>query len=146
MVPNTAFTELVRERVAAWMAAHADQRDPRSDDAIREAYGERYAQLFRDLYHRNRNAAGEAGRRALVYFVAAGAFERLGSFASRLGHGCEQSDATAQRGHGTGRRDRAGAAGSNRVGVCEPMWPMPFDQVWSTGSGVVALCHRRRGS
>ena len=30
------FHELVRERVAVWMADHADQRDPRPDDAIRE--------------------------------------------------------------------------------------------------------------
>jgi hypothetical protein len=78
------FHELVRERVAVWMVAYADQRDPRPDDEIRVAYGERYAQLFHILYHQNRDAANEVGRRALVYFVAARAFERLGSFASQL--------------------------------------------------------------
>ena len=64
------FHELVRERIAAWMGTHADDRDPRTDDEIRIAYGERYAQRFDDLYDENREAAGEAGRRALVYFVA----------------------------------------------------------------------------
>jgi tetratricopeptide (TPR) repeat protein len=79
-----AFHELVRERSAECRKRHEDETDPRTDDEIRIAYGERYANLFDDLYHENRNAAGEAGRRALVYFVAAGAFDRLGSFASKL--------------------------------------------------------------
>jgi tetratricopeptide (TPR) repeat protein len=79
-----AFHELVRERTTAWIAAHPKAPDPRTDDEIRIAYGDRYAQVFDDLYHQNRDAAGEAGRRALVYFVAARAFDRLGSFASGL--------------------------------------------------------------
>ncbi|NQT11144.1 MAG: hypothetical protein HQ582_00245, partial [Planctomycetes bacterium] len=79
-----AFHELVRERTAQWRETHEDETDPRTDDEIRIAYGERYAAMFRTLYHENRNAAGEAGRRALVYFVAARAFDRLGSFAGYL--------------------------------------------------------------
>ena len=79
-----AFHELVRERMAAWRVAHEEEFDGRTDDAIRIAYGERYAKAFRDLYHEDRDAAGEAGRRALSYFVAAGAYDRLGSFASDL--------------------------------------------------------------
>jgi tetratricopeptide (TPR) repeat protein len=77
-----AFHELVRERVAEWRKTHKADAEPRTEDEIRIAYGERYKNLFKDLYHKNRNAAGEAGRRALVYFVTAQAFERLGSFAS----------------------------------------------------------------
>jgi tetratricopeptide (TPR) repeat protein/NAD(P)-dependent dehydrogenase (short-subunit alcohol dehydrogenase family) len=91
-----AFHELVRERTTAWMAAHPDAPGPRTDDEIRIAYGERYARMFDDLYHEDRDAAGEAGRRALVYFVAARAFERLGSFASNLVTGV--SDPTLLRG------------------------------------------------
>ncbi len=79
-----AFHELVRERMARWWTMHQDELEGRTDDEIRLGYGERYANLFDDLYTENRNAAGEAGRRALVYFVAARAFERLGSFASTL--------------------------------------------------------------
>ncbi|MCP5110641.1 MAG: hypothetical protein GY953_07380, partial [bacterium] len=79
-----AFHELVRERTIQWRKTHEDDTDVRTDDEIRIAYGERYAAMFRTLYHENRNAAGEAGRRALVYFVAARAFDRLGSFASRM--------------------------------------------------------------
>jgi len=79
-----AFHELVRERSSQWWKRHEDETDLRTDDEIRIAYGERYAKLFKDLYHRDRNAAGEAGRRALVYFVTARAFDRLGSFASQM--------------------------------------------------------------
>ncbi len=79
-----AFHELVRERTIQWSKTHLDATDGRTDDEIRIAYGERYADLFDTLYHEDRNAAGEAGRRALVYFVAARAFDRLGSFASNL--------------------------------------------------------------
>jgi tetratricopeptide (TPR) repeat protein len=78
------FHDLVRERIGAWTADHAAPDETWTDDAIRIAYGARYVQLFRDIYHRNRDAAGEAGRRALVYFVTARAFERLGAFVGRL--------------------------------------------------------------
>jgi hypothetical protein len=60
------YHELVRERMAEWGNTHPDASDPRSDDQVRIAYGERYAALFRALYHQDREAAGEAGRRALV--------------------------------------------------------------------------------
>ncbi len=79
-----AFHELVRERTAQWRKMHQDETVARTDDEIRIAYGERYADLFNDLYHENRDAAGEVGRRALVYFVAARAFDRLRSFADRM--------------------------------------------------------------
>ncbi len=79
-----AFHELVRERTVQWKKTHEDETDVRTDDEIRVAYGDRYAAMFHTLYHEDRNAAGEAGRRALVYFIAARAFDRLRSFASRM--------------------------------------------------------------
>ena len=86
------FHELVRERAARWMADHPGAAGTRSDNEIRIAYGERYVATFHTLYHVDRDDAGEAGRRALVYFVAARAFERLGSFASRMVTGTNDPD------------------------------------------------------
>ncbi len=80
--------ELVRERVDAWMQAHADERGGRTATQVAVGYGQRYGAAFKQLQSSGRpdarTAAAEAGRRALVYLVRAGEFEALGSFASDL--------------------------------------------------------------
>lgn len=82
------FHELVRERIGQWMAEHADERGERTGEQVWLAYAERYEGIYDALVMsgrpRAREAAAEMGRRALVYVVRAGAFERLGSFASGL--------------------------------------------------------------
>ena len=82
------FHELVRERIAAWMAENPGECAGRTAEAVRVAYGERYAALFKQLLGSgragSRTAAAEAGRRGVVYLVRARAFDRLGSLASRL--------------------------------------------------------------
>jgi tetratricopeptide (TPR) repeat protein len=86
--PAYAFHELVRERAAAWMAAHEAERGGRTAEGLWVAYGKRYAALFEQLLTSGQEgayaAAAEAGRRGLTYLVRAGAFEELGSFASAL--------------------------------------------------------------
>jgi tetratricopeptide (TPR) repeat protein len=83
-----SFHELVRERVAAWMAAHADERGGRTEQETWIAYGQRYATAFQGLQTSGEpgamERATEAGRRALIYMLRARAFDRLGSFASGL--------------------------------------------------------------
>jgi len=78
----------VRERVAAWMDAHPDERGPRTAQEVWVNYGRSYAGVFKSLHmsgkERAREASAEAGRRALMYLVRAGDFEGLGSFADRL--------------------------------------------------------------
>ncbi|MCX4239718.1 CHAT domain-containing protein [Paraliomyxa miuraensis] len=82
---NVVFHELVRERVAAWMVQHPHERGPRTAEQVWVGYGQRYAAVFEGLLASGkREAAAEAGRRALVYLVRAGDFEGLGSFASTL--------------------------------------------------------------
>jgi tetratricopeptide (TPR) repeat protein len=82
------FHELVRERIGEWMAKHADERGERTGEQVWLAYAERYEGIYDALVMsgraRARETAAEMGRRALVYVVRAGAFERLGSFASSL--------------------------------------------------------------
>jgi hypothetical protein len=79
--PDYTCHELVRERILAWMAVKPSERLGRS---VRLAYAERLVAAFNGLLHEDATAALEAGRRALVYCVQAGAYDRLGSFASRL--------------------------------------------------------------
>ncbi len=82
--PDYTCHELVRERIAAWMAVHPDERQGREENSVRLAYAERLESAFHELLHENASLALEAGRQALVYCVEAGAYERLGSFASML--------------------------------------------------------------
>jgi len=79
--PSLACHELVRERIRTWMEGRPD-RGEFSENSIRLGYAERLEALFETLLHRNMTAALRAGSRALVYCVEAGAYERLGSFAS----------------------------------------------------------------
>jgi Flp pilus assembly protein TadD len=82
--PDLTCHELVRERILAWMHEHPSDRADLTENAIRLAYAERLESVFSDLQHKNMTAALVAGRRALVYFVQAAAYERLGSFASTV--------------------------------------------------------------
>lgn len=83
---NPALTchELVRERVRNWMYDHPQDRADLTENAIRLAYAERLEAAFHALEHQKMTAALQSGSRALVYCVQAGAYDRLGSFASRL--------------------------------------------------------------
>jgi tetratricopeptide (TPR) repeat protein len=82
--PEYTCHELVRERIAAWIAAHPEERQGRDENAGRLACAERLVAVFSFLLHRNAETALEAGRRALVYCVQAGAYDRLGGFAGTL--------------------------------------------------------------
>lgn len=76
--------ELVRERILAWIGGYPDERLPWEESAVRLAYAGRLAVTFEHLLHKDTTLALEAGRRALVYCVQAGAYDRLRSFAGTL--------------------------------------------------------------
>ena len=80
--PNLTCHELVRERIRAWMEQHPQDRGELTENAIRLAYAERLEAVFDALRHKNMTAALQAGSRALVYCVQAGAYDRLRGFAS----------------------------------------------------------------
>ena len=80
--PDLTCHELVRERILAWMHDHPKDRADLREDTIRLAYAERLEAVFDALRHQNMTAALEAGSRALVYCVQAGAYDRLMGFAS----------------------------------------------------------------
>jgi len=79
-----SFHELVRERMTAWMDSHETERGGKTPELIWVAYGERYKAIFDQLEQSAKEQANEAGRRALVYFVRAKAFDKLGVLASAL--------------------------------------------------------------
>ena len=87
-VDTYGFHELVRERTAAWFADHPEEKGGRTEEQTWVAYGERYAAAFQALLRSgekgSRERAVEAGRRGISYLVRARAFDRLGSFASRV--------------------------------------------------------------
>jgi tetratricopeptide (TPR) repeat protein len=82
--PNLTCHALVRDRICTWMAEHPHDQGNLSETAIRLAYAERLAAVFKDLFSQNMTMALAAGSRALVYFIQAEAYDRLGDFASRL--------------------------------------------------------------
>lgn len=82
--PDLTCHELVRERIRAWMEQQPRDRGEWTENATRLAYAERLEAVFKALQHQNMTAALQAGSRALVYCVQAGAWDRLGGFASRL--------------------------------------------------------------
>ena len=82
--PNLTCHELVRERIRAWMEQHPQDRAELTENAIRLAYAERLEAEFEALQQQNRRDAIEAGSRALVYYVQAEAWDRLGGFASNV--------------------------------------------------------------
>lgn len=82
--PKYTCHELVRERIAAWIAAHPEERQGLDEHAVRLACAERLKAAFEYWLHKNATVALETGRRALVYCVQAGAYDRLGRFAGTL--------------------------------------------------------------
>ena len=80
--PDLTCHELVRERIRAWMEQQLRDRGEWTENAIRLAYAERLEAVYNALQHQNMTAALQAGSRALVYCVQAGAWDRLGDFAS----------------------------------------------------------------
>ncbi len=82
--PELTCHELVRERIRTWMSNHEQDRANLTENAIRLACAERLAATFKALLHQDMATALQAGSRALVYCVQAGAWDRLGGFASRL--------------------------------------------------------------
>ncbi len=82
--PDLTCHELVRERIRAWMAQQPRDRGEWTENAILLAYAERLEAVFRGLQHQNMTVALQAGSRAVVYCVQAGAWDRLGDFASAV--------------------------------------------------------------
>ena len=82
--PDVTCHELVRERIRLWMSDHEQDRANLTENAIRLAYAERLEATFDALQHQDMTAALQAGSRALVYCVQAGAWDRLGGFASSI--------------------------------------------------------------
>jgi tetratricopeptide (TPR) repeat protein len=82
--PDLTCHELVRERIRAWMNDHPQDRADLIENTIRIAYAERLVAVFYDLQHENMTAALQAGSRALIYCVQAGAYDRLGGFAGQV--------------------------------------------------------------
>lgn len=82
--PNLTCHELVRASIQAWFEQHSQDRAELTENAIRLAYAERLEEAFRSLQHEDMSTALQAGSRALVYCVQAGAWDRLGRFASGL--------------------------------------------------------------
>ena len=82
--PDLTCHELVRERIRAWMHDHPQDRADLTENTIRLAYAERLEAVFDALQHQNMTTALQAGSRALVYCVQAGAYDRLGGFASSV--------------------------------------------------------------
>jgi tetratricopeptide (TPR) repeat protein len=82
--PDLTCHELVRERIRRWMEQHSQDRGEMTENTIRLAYAERLEAVFGGFLLQNMTAALQAGSRALVYCVQAGAWDRLGHFASSL--------------------------------------------------------------
>jgi tetratricopeptide (TPR) repeat protein len=82
--PLITCHELVRERVTEWMLQHPSDQSGLTPAAIRLAYAERLEAVFNALRHQNMTAALHSGSQAIVYCVQAEAWDRLGSFASRV--------------------------------------------------------------
>jgi tetratricopeptide (TPR) repeat protein len=79
---NLTCHELVRERIRGWMCDHPEDRAGLTENMIRLAYAERLEAFFDSVQHKDMTTALEAGRRALVYYAEAQAYDRLGAFAS----------------------------------------------------------------
>jgi tetratricopeptide (TPR) repeat protein len=79
--PNLTCHEMVRERIRAWMDKRPQDRTDFTESSIRTAYAEWMEALFHTLEGEDQNAALETGRRAIVYYVEAEEYERLGRFA-----------------------------------------------------------------
>lgn len=76
--------ELVRERIAAWMEQHPDDRGDCNSASWQRDLAAQLQRSFTSLLHQNMNAALIAGTRAIVYAVQAGDWARLNRFASAV--------------------------------------------------------------
>ena len=82
--PDITCHELVRERIRTWMSDHPQDQADLTENTIRLAYAERLEAVFEAFQHQNMTAALQAGSRAMVYCVQAGAYDWLGGFASSV--------------------------------------------------------------
>lgn len=82
--PNIWCHELVRERIRAWMESRPTDRGDLTSRGIHALYGDSLATLFQLIQHRNSTLALSAGSRAIVYFVQAEAFDKLGDLAGSV--------------------------------------------------------------
>jgi tetratricopeptide (TPR) repeat protein len=82
--PDLTCHELVRERIRTWMHDHPKDRADLAENAIHIAYAERLEAAFDALQHQNMTTALQASSRALVYYVQAEAYDRLGGFAGNI--------------------------------------------------------------
>ncbi|WP_164706395.1 CHAT domain-containing protein [Methylobacterium sp. XJLW] len=73
--------EVVRECIFAWMNEHPDDLDGLTATYVRTYYGTLLGSLFREMRRTDMRAALEAGRRAIVYFLDARAYDQLRYFA-----------------------------------------------------------------
>ena len=80
-IPTSPATSWSASASAPGCTTTQDRADL-TENTIRLAYAERLEAVFKDLQHQNMTAALQAGSRALVYCVQAGAYDRLGGFAS----------------------------------------------------------------
>jgi tetratricopeptide (TPR) repeat protein len=78
---NLTCHELVRERIRFWMQTHPSDRGELTEDAVRIGYGSGLAAAYIAYRVKNVRVAIEAGRRALIYYAMAGAYEELSRFA-----------------------------------------------------------------
>jgi tetratricopeptide (TPR) repeat protein len=82
--PDLTCHELVRERIREWMAKHPEDQGDLTENFIRLAYAKRLGALFEDLSHKNVAVACEAGRRAIIYYEEAHAYDCLSRFAGAV--------------------------------------------------------------
>ncbi|MEO1400160.1 MAG: CHAT domain-containing protein [Cyanobacteria bacterium J06635_1] len=82
--PDLTCHALVRERIYAWMQTHPQDRGDLTENDIRIAYADWLQGVYVNFQYQNMTHALEAGSCALVYYVQAKAYNRLGVFASRL--------------------------------------------------------------
>ncbi|MFZ1829263.1 MAG: tetratricopeptide repeat protein, partial [Candidatus Competibacteraceae bacterium] len=82
--PDLTCHELVRERIRAWMDQQPQYRGEWTENAIRLAYAEWLKVAFKKRRHQDITAALQMGSRALVYYIQARAWDRLGDFAGSL--------------------------------------------------------------
>ena len=82
--PEISCHELVRERIRVWMQEQKSEQADWPENLIRLAYADQLAAYFKSMQHKNMAAALQAGSRAIVYCVQAGAYAKLGDFASDI--------------------------------------------------------------
>lgn len=82
--PDLSCHQLVRERVRRWMDEHVVDEAKWSESVIRLAFADWLIAFFEMMRNGDTEMALEAGARAIVYLVQAGAYGRLGEVASKV--------------------------------------------------------------